>query len=40
MYQLADRLNKTLTEIDDMPATEFAGWIAYVRQSEKMKEER
>lgn len=30
-YALADRLNKTLAEIDDMSVEEFMGWVAYCR---------
>jgi len=29
MYQLADRLKKTVHEIMQMPASEFFGWWAY-----------
>jgi hypothetical protein len=29
-YALADRLHKTLDEIDAMPVEQFAGWQAYM----------
>lgn len=29
-YALADRLHKTLAEIDAMPVEELAGWQAYI----------
>lgn len=31
MYQLADRLKKTVGEIMNMPASEFYGWLAYFK---------
>jgi len=31
VFRLADRLHKTLGEILEMPASEFFGWIAYLR---------
>ena len=31
MYQLADRLKKTVGEILNMPAAEFYGWLAYFK---------
>ena len=36
-FFLADRLGKTLGELDDMPAAEFAAWQAYhkVRQQQE-----
>lgn len=30
-FALADRLHKTLAEIDAMPMAEFNGWLAYCR---------
>lgn len=30
-FALADRLHKTLAEIDAMPVAEFTGWLAYAR---------
>lgn len=30
-FQLADRLGVTLSTIDDMPADEFFGWVAYLQ---------
>lgn len=30
-FALADRLHKTLAEIDAMPMEEFTGWLAYSR---------
>ena len=33
-YSLADRLHKTLTEIDAMPVEEYLGWVAYFRLTE------
>lgn len=35
-YALAEKLNKTLTEIDSMTVEEFQGWLAYL----EIKEER
>lgn len=31
MFQLADRLKKTIGEIMNMPASEFYGWLAYFK---------
>tara|TARA_A100001011_G_scaffold372671_1_gene431318 strand:+ start:1343 stop:1453 length:111 start_codon:yes stop_codon:yes gene_type:complete len=30
MYALADRLNKTVSEIAEMPYNEFMGWLIYL----------
>jgi|TARA_R100000231_G_C5268242_1_gene147830 hypothetical protein len=30
MYGLADRLNKTIAEIECLPYNELAGWLAYL----------
>jgi hypothetical protein len=30
MYGLADRLNKTIAEIECLPYNEIVGWIAYL----------
>ncbi len=40
MYQLADRLHKTLAEIEAMPVDEFAGWVAYVVKLDNMAKEK
>jgi hypothetical protein len=32
-YALADRLHKTLAEIDAIPVEEFIGWCAYLKIS-------
>ena len=40
MYQLADRLHKTLSEIEAMPAEEFAGWLAYAMRLEKIAKDK
>lgn len=37
MYQLADRLHKTLDEIMAMPVSEFHGWMAHVRLMEERR---
>ncbi|ADD94457.1 hypothetical protein [uncultured phage MedDCM-OCT-S05-C767] len=38
MYALAERLHKTVGEIEQMPLEEFNGWIAYLNiQAEEMK---
>jgi hypothetical protein len=38
-YALADRLHKSLAEIDDMTVEEMSGWQAYIRVlAEKRKE--
>jgi hypothetical protein len=31
MYRLADRLHKTVAEIEQMTLSEFNGWLAYAR---------
>jgi hypothetical protein len=37
-YALADRLGKTLEEINELTVNEFIGWVAYLNiVSEKMK---
>lgn len=33
MFALADRLNKTVTEIEQMPETEFYEWMAYFKMT-------
>lgn len=35
MFALADRLHKTVTEIEALPAAEFVEWLAYFRLTEK-----
>ena len=35
IYSLADRLHKTVAEIEQMPVSEFNGWIAYERITRK-----
>ncbi len=40
MFQLADRLHKTLAEIAAMTAEEFAGWLAYVMRLDKIAKEK
>jgi len=30
MYAIADRLHKTVSEIEEMPYNELMGWIAYL----------
>lgn len=30
LFKLADRLNKTISEIQDMTQSEFYHWIAYI----------
>ena len=40
MYQLADRLHKTLSEIETMTVEEFAGWIAYVVKLDRLAKEK
>jgi hypothetical protein len=35
VYSLADRLHKTLTEIEAMTFEEYLGWVAYFRITEK-----
>ncbi len=30
-YFLADRLGRTVGELDDMPAAEYAGWVSFHR---------
>ncbi len=40
MFQIADRLHKTLSEIEAMPVAEFAGWIAYVVKLDKLAKEK
>lgn len=32
MYQLAEVLHKTVSEIEDMPVAEFNGWMAYFKR--------
>ena len=40
MYALAERLHKTVAEIEDMTLEEFNGWIAYLNiQAEEMKKQ-
>ena len=35
MYALAERLHKTLAEIEDMSLTEYNGWVAYFSLQEE-----
>lgn len=35
MYQLADRLHKTVAEIEAMTVDEWSGWLAYFKLKEK-----
>jgi len=35
MYELANRLHKTVAEIDAITVEEFNGWIAYFKLKEK-----
>lgn len=37
MYRLADRLHKTVAEIEAMTLDEFNGWIAYARILQERK---
>lgn len=37
-YYLADRLGKTLSELDDMPASEYAGWRAFHKVRNQQEE--
>lgn len=38
IYALADRLSKTVAEIEQMTVDEFVGWIAYCKiQAERQK---
>tara|TARA_Y100001963_G_C6705034_1_gene411491 strand:- start:617 stop:745 length:129 start_codon:yes stop_codon:yes gene_type:complete len=40
MYALAERLHKTVSEIEQMPLEEFNGWIAYLNiQAEEIKKQ-
>jgi len=40
MYALAERLHKTVAEIEQMTLEEFNGWIAYLNiQQEELKKE-
>jgi len=35
MYRLADRLHKTLAEIEEMTVNEYNGWLAYFQIEQK-----
>jgi hypothetical protein len=40
MYNLAEVLHKTVAEISEITADEFAGWIAYFAKKETNRGER
>ena len=35
VYALAERLNKTVGEIRQMPESEFNGWLAFISHKDK-----
>lgn len=37
-YFLADRLGKTLAELDDMPHAEYVGWVSFHKVKQQREE--
>lgn len=38
MYQLAENLGKSLSEVQALPAGEFAGWIDFYQDKERQRQ--
>lgn len=38
MFYLADRLGKTLTELDDMPHSEYTAWASYHKVKQQQEQ--